>query len=147
VSTPGGEVAATKGPPAKDAGAAVPSPVPADFRVRMARVAERAASHGHGDAFDGVVWADDGARAAWNGSGEMPDGAMLVEEAIERGPKGDRAAGLLVMEKRAGTWRFVVVGPAGSVVEDARPGACAECHREAPRDFVFRTSAQPPEQR
>jgi hypothetical protein len=131
-----------------DAGApGVPSPVPADFRQRMTRVAERALSRGHGEAFDAVVWADEAGRAAWGTSGEMPDGVTLVEEAIERGPKGDRAAGLLVMEKRGGTWRFVAVDKGGRVVEEARVAACIECHKEAPRDFVFRAGAPPPGQR
>jgi hypothetical protein len=135
VSTPRGEVATPK---VVDAGMRTPYPMAADFRVRMTRVAERALSHGHGEGFDAIVWADEGARGAWDGSGAMPDGATLVEEAIEKGPKGDRAAGLLVMEKRGGTWRFVVVDAGGNVVEDARAATCVECHREAQRDFVFR---------
>jgi hypothetical protein len=104
----------------------------------MARVVDRALSRGHAERFDAIVWANDAARAAWDGAGEMPDGAMLVEEAIEQTPKGDRAAGLLVMEKRDGAWRFTVVDAAGRVAEDARESACAECHREAPRGGVFR---------
>lgn len=114
------------------------SPVPADFRDRMARVVDRAPSHGHAERFDAVVWANEVGRAAWNGAGDMPDGAMLVEEAIERTPKGDRAAGLLVMQKSGGTWRFVVVDAAGHVAKESQEALCAECHREAPRDYVFR---------
>jgi len=72
----------------------------------------------------------------------MPDGAMLVEEAIERTSKGDRAAGLLVMEKRGGTWRFLVVD-GGHVVEWSREAICVGCHRDAPRDFVFRLDGTP----
>jgi hypothetical protein len=121
-----------------EGGAGAPSPVPADFRQHMARVGERAVSRGHAERFDGIVWANDAARAAWDAGGEMPDGAMLVEEAIERTAKGDQAAGLLVMEKRGGGWRFTVVDAAGRVAEDTREAACAACHREAPRDYVFR---------
>lgn len=127
-------------PTAVDAGAraGAPSPVAADFRQHMARVMDRAVSRGHAERFDGVVWANDAARAAWEAKGEMPEGATLVEEAIERTPRGDRAAGLLVMEKRGGAWRFTVVDAGGRVAEDAREATCAACHREAPRDGVFR---------
>jgi len=120
-----------------DASAAVPSPVAADFREHMARLSERAVSRGHAERFDGVVWTNDVGRVGWDGPGDMADGAMLVEEAIERTGKGDRAAGLLVMEKRAEGWRFVVVVAGGHVVEWTRVEACAACHRDAPRDFVF----------
>jgi hypothetical protein len=126
-------------PWATDAGArAVPSPVPADFRAHMARVSERAISRGHADRFDAVLWANEAAHGAWDGSGAMPDGALLVEEAIERTAKGDRPAGLLVMEKHGEVWRFVLVDATGHVVEWARDAVCASCHRDAPHDFVFR---------
>ena len=124
--------------PVVDAGTGAPSPVAADFRQRMARVMDRAVSRGHAERFDGIVWANEAARAAWDGTADMPDGAMLVEEAIERTPKGDRAAGLLVMEKRDGAWHFTVVDAGGRIAADAREAACAACHHEAPRDGVFR---------
>jgi hypothetical protein len=114
------------------------SPVAADFRSHMARVSERGVSRGHADRFDAVVWANDAAQGAWNGSGTMPDGAVLVEEAIERTVRGDRPAGLLVMEKHGATWRFVLVDAGGQVVRWAQDGTCASCHADAPRDFVFR---------
>jgi hypothetical protein len=104
----------------------------------MARVVGRQLSRGHAERFDGVVWVNDVGRAAWDGAGDMPDGAMLVEEAIARVDGGDRPAGLLVMQKSGGAWRFVSVGPGGEVVDDARVAPCAACHRQAPRDFVFR---------
>jgi hypothetical protein len=115
-----------------------PSPVPADFRDRMARVVERAVSRGHAERFDGVVWANDAARPAWDGGGAMPEGAMLLEEAIERTPKGDRAAGVLAMRKVGGVWEFLVIDAGGRVVDGAQEAACAACHREAPVDSVFR---------
>jgi hypothetical protein len=131
-------------PRAVDAGAAaVPSPIAADFRAHMTRASERGVSRGHADRFDAVVWANDLAREAWGGAGDMPDGAVLVEEAIERTPKGDRAAGLLVMEKHADAWRFVLVDATGHVVAWAREAACASCHKEAPHDFVFRLDSAP----
>jgi hypothetical protein len=131
--------AVTEGPSPRtiDASAAVPSPVAADFREHMARLGERAVSRGHAERFDGVLWANDVAHTGWDGPGDMSDGALLVEEAIEKTAKGDRAAGLLVMDKRGGTWRFVVVDAGGHVVEWSRVEACVSCHRDAPRDFVF----------
>ena len=114
------------------------SPVPPDFKQKMARVVERAPSQGHAGRFDGIVWANDVGRAVWDGAGDFADGTMLVEEAVERTSKGDRAAGLLVMQKRAGTWSFAVVGADGVVAKDPQEAVCVACHRDAPRDFVFR---------
>jgi hypothetical protein len=126
-----------------DASAGAASPVTADFRSHMTRVSERIVSHGHADRFDGVVWANDVARAAWEPTGDMPDGAVLVEEAIERTPKGDRPAGLLVMVKHGTMWRFHLVDEHNHVVDGAREAACASCHTDAPRDFVFRAESTP----
>jgi len=120
---------------APEAGATPPSPVPADFRDHMAKVVARQLSRGHGEKFDAVVWANDVAKPAWDAGGAMPEGAVLVEEAIERVVKGDRAAGLLFMEKKDGAWRFQAVGPDGSAAEEPR---CAACHAQAARDDVFR---------
>jgi hypothetical protein len=103
----------------------------------MARMSGRFVSHGHGEHFEAVIWANDAARDAWRAAVDMPEGASLVEEAIERAAGHDRPAGLLVMVKREGAWRFVAVGPAGEVASDVRVVPCADCHREAPRDFVF----------
>lgn len=124
--------------------------MPADFRAHMTRVVGRQLSRGHAERFEGVVWANDVARAAWASTGAMPDGAMLVEELFSRDvvagtlPRGrssaeERPAGLLVMRKGAGSWRFVSIGPAGQVVDDAaHVASCVACHRQAPSDFVFR---------
>jgi len=125
-----------------DAGARARPVVPADFREHMTRVAERQVSRGHAGRFDGVVWANDEARATWDGVGDVPDGATFVEEAIERTAKGDHAAGLLFMEKKDGAWRFATQGPNGEPPD--QPGVearCAACHVDAPRDSVFRVAA------
>jgi hypothetical protein len=127
-----------------DASTASLSPVAADFREHMARISERGVSRGHAERFDGIVWTNDVGRAVWDGSGDMPDGAVLVEEAIERTGKGDRAAGLLVMEKHGGAWRFVVVDAGGHVVTWTREEACVACHRDAPRDSVFHLESAAP---
>jgi len=95
-------------------------------------------SEGHAERFDATVWVAEDSRAAWGAGSEMPDGAMLVEELVSRSAKGEKSAGLLVMAKRDGAWSFVSVGPDGDVVDDARTARCAACHRDAPRDFVFR---------
>jgi hypothetical protein len=116
----------------------------------MQRMSDRSSSRGHAGRFDGVVWANDEARAAWDAAGDIPDGATFVEELVDRAARGDRPAGLLVMEKRSGAWRFAAMGPDGETVNDARVAPCAGCHRDAPRDFVFgplRASAQKPEPR
>ncbi len=112
--------------------------MPADFRSKMARMGDLFLSKGHGERYQAILWLNDVARAAWDEAPrEMPDGALVVEEAFDRGGRGDRPAGLFVMEKKGGAWRFVAVGPDGEVVADARVAPCAACHREAPRDSLF----------
>jgi hypothetical protein len=123
---------------AADAGARKPSPLGADFREHMARIVGRQLSRGHADRFDAIVWANDVGRAVWASAGAMPDGAVLVEELIDRSSGEDRAAGLLVMRKGNGAWSFVSIGADGEVVDDARVAPCATCHGQAPSDFVFR---------
>ena len=127
-----------------DAGGDVASPVPADFRTTMTRVAGKQASHGHADRYDAVVWANDGARSAWDGDGDMPDGSMLVEELSERVRGGEAAAGLFAMQKSGGSWRFFAVSPRGSIAPDANVATCDACHRDAPHDHVFRIPAPAP---
>lgn len=110
--------------------------VPVDFRQRMSQVSERFLSRGHGERFDATIWANPQALAHPDAGGEAPDGAMFLEEATSRDARGDRPAGMLVMEKRAGTWRFGAVGAKGEIADDAGVGACPTCHREA-KDSVF----------
>jgi hypothetical protein len=109
----------------------------------MTRLSERFLSRGHAEHFDALIWANTAALSTRDAGAVMregaillPDGAVLLEEVIARKAGGDRPAGLFVMEKRAGHWRFVVVGTRGEVVSDERVAPCAECHREA-KDFVF----------
>lgn len=103
----------------------------------MTRVAELRPSHGHAERFDAVLWVNDAARSAWEDLGEAPDGAVLVEQLSEPGALGVRGAGRLVMAKSGGAWRFSATDEKGALAEEARTAACAVCHREAPRDFVF----------
>jgi hypothetical protein len=121
-----------------DAGPGEPSPVPADFRSTFTKVGERFLSEGHGRRYQAVLWLNAAAKGAWASlPGEMPDGALVVEEAIDVGRAGERPAGLWVMEKEGGAWRFVAVGPDGEAVSDARVAPCADCHRAAPHDDLF----------
>jgi hypothetical protein len=102
----------------------------------MTKVGERFLSRGHAERFDAVIWANAAALSPRDAGVLMPEGAMFLEELIAQKAGADRPAGLFVMEKRAGQWRFVVVGTRGEVVGDARVAPCAECHREV-KDFVF----------
>jgi hypothetical protein len=134
---------APRGVPASapDAAPPKPSPVTPDYKKTMAQLTQRQVSEGHAERFDAVVWANEPAKGAWEGGTAMPDGAMLVEEAIERPGRSDRAdrpAGLFVMKKDGGSWSFVVVGPDGEVVDDARVASCKACHALAPVDYVFK---------
>ena len=111
----------------------------------LSRLSERFLSQGHAERFDAVVWANDAARQTGSGDSradsgsDFADGAMFVEEAIDRAAADGGVAGLLTMEKRAGAWRFSAIEPDGQVLTEPRTAACAACHREAPRDFAFRT--------
>jgi hypothetical protein len=121
-----------------DGGSAASSPVPVDFRATYTRLGDRFLSDGHAKRYQAVLWLNAAARAAWSGlPAPMPDGALVVEEAIDAERGGDRPAGLWVMQKAGGSWRFLAVGPAGEVVSDARVGPCAECHGQAPHDDLF----------
>lgn len=112
--------------------------MPPEFRTKMVKLGDRFLSRGHGHRYQAVLWLNDVARAAWGVlPGEMPDGALIVEEAIEPERQGDRVAGLFVMEHRGGAWRFVVVGGDGEVVADSRVASCVACHHEAPTDSLF----------
>jgi hypothetical protein len=125
--------------------AAAPPVVPDDFRARLARISDRFPSRGHANGFDAIVWANDAARIPGDAGPDLPDGAMLVEETLARTNPDAGASGLLMMEKRAGAWHFGASEPQGEVADDARLALCAECHRDAPHDFVFRTPAIAPQ--
>lgn len=101
-----------------------------DFRGTMAPVTQRFVSIGHAQRYEAIVWANETARAAWEGAGDFADGSKLVEELA--------GAGALGMEKRDGAWKWSAVGSGEEVADDARLRACRECHRDAPRDDVFR---------
>jgi hypothetical protein len=135
------EHAAEPGAKAGDGGARA-SPVPIDYRRAMVRLTDPFPSRGHAERFDAVLWANASAAGSWKTGEAMADGAILLEEAIEHDQRGPRPAGLLVMEKANGAWRFSAVGTAGEVVDDARVSACADCHRDAPRDDVFDVSGE-----
>jgi len=104
----------------------------------MRRVGERFVSHGHADQFDALLWSNDAASGAWGGDGDFPDGSAFVEEAVGHGPSGDRPAGLLVMVKHESAWAFAAFAPNGDAAAAALVASCPDCHRDAPRDFVFR---------
>jgi hypothetical protein len=121
-----------------DAAAVVPPILAPDFRAKMTLVMPRQVSEGHGERYDGIVWASEAAQGAWASGGDVPEGGVLVEELVERAAKGDRGAGFLVMEKKAGGWGFAAAGPDGQVADDAQTARCGTCHAQAPRDQVFR---------
>jgi hypothetical protein len=115
----------------------VASLVGADFRQRMSRVSDTFLSRGHGERFDATVWSSAGdglvgARSA--GDAGVAEGAIYLEELALR--DGGSAAGLLVMERRDGAWRFAAVGPDGEAIDDAGGQDCEPCHREG-REGLF----------
>jgi hypothetical protein len=116
-----------------------------DFRSRLIKLIPRQVSRGHGERFDAVVWANEAAKVAWQVRGDMPEGALLIEELTEPSPQGSGAAGLFVMEKRGGRWRFVAVAPDGESIFDEKTTRCTVCHEQAPRDLVFSVPNAPPQ--
>lgn len=130
--------AAERVPGAPDASAA-PWMAPDDFRSRLSPLSERFVSQGHAEQFDALVWGDPSGMAS-DAGGTFSDGTMFVEETFVSGQSDGGPQGLLMMEKSAGSWRFGAVGSDGTIVNDSRLLTCNECHREAPRDFVFRAS-------
>jgi len=109
--------------------------VQTDFPSHLTRLTGRFLSRGHGERFDAFIWVNEAGRSAALGEGQTGQGAVLVEEAVVTDVRGDRPAGLLVMQ-RLDTWRFTAVEPDGTVVKDERVTACARCHGEA-ADSVF----------
>jgi hypothetical protein len=121
-----------------DGGLAGTSPVPSDFRKTYTKVGDRFLSDGHARRYQAMLWLNGVARDAWAAlPAPMPEGALVVEEALDAAGGTDKPAGLWVMEKKGGAWRFVAVSPEGEAVSDARVALCAECHAQAPHDGVF----------
>jgi hypothetical protein len=121
-----------------DGGPGAASPVPVDFRATYTKLGDRFLSDGHAKRYQAVLWLNAAARTAWGAlPAPMPEGAVVVEEAIDTERGGDRAAGLWIMQKAADGWKFLAVGPAGEVVSDGRVAPCAECHRQAPHEDLF----------
>ncbi len=108
--------------------------LPADFRGQMHEVMARRTSRGHAEAFEGSVWANAVAAAAWDAATGFPEGSVLVEDAFVKG----HPQGFLWMEKTAVGWRYLALEADGSARdEDAGTQACAACHAQATRDGVF----------
>jgi hypothetical protein len=129
---------AAQGSATGDGGTGAASPVPVDFRVTYTKLGDRFLSDGHAKRYQAVLWLNAAARTAWSAlPAPMPEGAVVVEEAIDTERSGDRPAGLWIMQKASGGWKFLAVGPAGDVVSDARVAPCAECHRQAPHEDLF----------
>jgi hypothetical protein len=126
----------------RDAGESQASPVQSDFRAHMVRVSNPFLSHGHGERYDAILWADppnadagaDGAAGigAAAAAGLHADSDTLVEDLTVRDSRGDRWAGLLVMRRQGAWWRFAAVGPDGQLAASDRTKACDTCHRDAP---------------
>ena len=122
------------------------SPLARDFRSTFTKLNhERFASRGHlRDRFDVDVYVNAPAKTAWeSGAHEYPVGAVLVKDQFDHG-FADRAAGVLVMEKRAagydpegGDWRWLVLGLNGGIEREGKIDACARCHADATGDHVF----------
>ena len=113
-----------------------PNPIPADFRAKYTKLGARFPSAGHFvGRYDAVIWASEDARDPWNQQASFPDGARLVMEHLRRG--ADEVGPLLMMERRNGSWRWIMVASDNRVILDGDSNACAQCHAEAPRDSVF----------
>ncbi len=120
---------------ASDAGSEGAPPRLGDVVAGMTQLSGRQRSHGHGEAFDAIVWGNDAARSGWASGGAMPEGAILVEEAIATDVRGDLPAGTLTMKKSDGAWTFAATSPDGGTTTDLR---CHACHEQATTDEVFR---------
>jgi hypothetical protein len=139
-----GGASQTSGAP--EARAAVPSPLPNDFKATLARVNARPfVSGGHaGGRFDADVYVSPGAKDATFGRGAIEPGTVIVmAESTHPTAAGEATFGpTLMMQKEPpgfdpphGDWRYAVVD--GPRVEDGPLRLCASCHDEAPHDHVF----------
>jgi len=120
--------------------------LPSDYRTRFTKVNKaKLGSAGHAAGrWDIEVWANEPALAALAArSRDVPVGAIVVQEHVERSVAGERGP-TMVMEKRArgfapehGDWRYTVVGSSGLLVKDGVVASCAGCHDDAPMDGLF----------
>jgi hypothetical protein len=120
--------------------------LPADYLRRFTKVNQgKLVSAGHASGrWEIEVWANESAqRALAARSRDVPVGAIVVEEHVER--SGARGRGpVMVMEKRPkgfspdhGDWRYTVVSARGLLVKDGAIEPCAGCHDDAPMDGLF----------
>ena len=94
--------------------------------VRRRRVGQRRRSHGVGR------------------GGGLPGRRDAGRGGHRQDREGRRAAGSARDAEARGHLAFVVVQPDGSVATDRAQAECVACHRDAPRDFVFRLPAAAP---
>jgi hypothetical protein len=83
--------------------------------------------------------------------GSLPDGSLVAifHQVVPGGPAGP----VYVMEKSAGSWRYLSLGadgrpdPSPGAVQGLAPAACARCHQDGVADSLFgvpRPGAGPP---
>jgi hypothetical protein len=88
-----------------------------------------------------VTWWDD-ALAAWDGTGEAPDGAVAVKDAFAD-EAGANIADITVMQKRAGydpdngDWFYAQYAPDGTPMASGAVAMCVGCHASAPTDYIY----------
>jgi len=122
--------------------------VPSDFRTSFARLGRaQFVSQGHAAGRWTInVWANAlAAEALASRSRDVPVGATVVQEHIERDGDGATAPTLtMVMQKKAkgfaparGDWAYGVVTSRGQRVASELLDACASCHNASPMDGLF----------
>jgi hypothetical protein len=71
----------------------------------------------------------------------MPDGAKLA--IAHRDARTSIPGPVFVMEKRAGTWTYLVLGATGEITAQGELELCRRCHALAPADHLFGTGTDP----
>jgi hypothetical protein len=129
-----------------DAAPAGPPRIPADFRERLTKMNRaRFVSKGHAAGrWEVDVYANEaGAKALRDPRTEVPEGAVFVEEHVERAPESHQGPLMMLEKMSAGfdaahhDWRYVVLGANGDLEGDGSLDGCTRCHDSAPHDHLF----------
>ncbi|HEX7600167.1 MAG TPA: hypothetical protein VF316_01130, partial [Polyangiaceae bacterium] len=120
--------------------------LPPEFRTSWTPLgAARRSEHG-GGRFEALVFANAEGASAWIKGGEPTVGSIFVDELLDTATDGGKTtAGIYLIERREGGYRFAAADGTGRTLTDAADDAgagttaalCIRCHAESMRRPLF----------
>jgi len=120
--------------------------LPPEFRTSWTPLgAARPSEHG-GGRFEALVFANAEGASAWAKGGEPTVGSIFVAELLDTATDGGKTtAGIYLIERREGGYRFAAADGTGRTLTDAADDAgagttaalCVRCHAESMRRPLF----------